>query len=369
MRSSLLRLSLFFLRRWRLDPTLPLRPMWLPGRSSHLKSEATGLSNRLPVPKCLPFATASGCTIPSTHLSCQSSQPRVSNFGVRGPLTLLRRVTLDLTGLPPTPEEAAAFLKDPSPNAYERVVDRLLASPALRRALGRHWLDVARYADSDGFKADATRPNIWRYRDYVIKSFNDDKPYDRFVREQIAGDELYPGDPDALVATGFNRHWIDETNAARPGAAAVRRRSTTSPTSTGVDVPRPDRSAAPAATTTSSIRSCTSDYYRLQAFFANTSFGDGPLPLADRAEQKAYDEQKAVWEEKTKGHPRRDGDDSRAAAQEQGRGRHQDVRGRSAGSDPAGAVEARHLPADDVPHGLAAHRASTRSRTHARCAR
>ena len=94
------------------------------------------------------------------------------------------------------------------------MVDRLLASPRYGERWGRHWLDVARYADSDGFKADATRPHIWRYRDYVIKAFNDDKPYDRFVREQIAGDELFPGDPEALVAMGFNRHWIDETNAA-----------------------------------------------------------------------------------------------------------------------------------------------------------
>ena len=82
---------------------------------------------------------------------------------------------------------------------------------------------MARYADSNGFKADETRPNIWRYRDYVIEAFNDDKPYDRFVREQIAGDELYPGDPEALVAMGFNRHWIDETNAA---GLVIRRQET-----------------------------------------------------------------------------------------------------------------------------------------------
>ena len=98
-----------------------------------------------------------------------------------------------MTGLPPTQEEIQQFLSDKSPNAWEKVVDRLLASPAYGERWGRHWLDVARYADSNGFKADETRPNIWRYRDYVIKAFNDDKPYDRFVKEQIAGDELYPG--------------------------------------------------------------------------------------------------------------------------------------------------------------------------------
>src|SRR5262249_14649983 len=107
-------------------------------------------------------------------------------------LTLIRRATLDLTGLLPTPEETQAFLADNSPDAFARVVDRLLASPRYGERWARHWLDLARYSDSEGFKSDETRPNIWRYRDYVIDSFNQDKPYDRFMREQIAGDELYP---------------------------------------------------------------------------------------------------------------------------------------------------------------------------------
>ncbi|MBY0375280.1 MAG: DUF1549 domain-containing protein, partial [Bryobacteraceae bacterium] len=127
--------------------------------------------------------------------------------------TLLRRVTLDLTGLVPTLEETQAFLSDRRPDAWERVVDRLLASPRYGERWARHWLDLARYADSEGFKADETRPNVWRYRDYVIRSFNSDKPYDRFVQEQLAGDEMFPGDPDALVATAFNRHFPDESNA------------------------------------------------------------------------------------------------------------------------------------------------------------
>jgi len=128
-------------------------------------------------------------------------------------VTLLRRATFDLTGLPPTPEEVSAFLADKSPRAFEKVVDRLLASPHYGEKWARHWLDLARYAESDGFKADDTRPHIWRYRDYVIKSFNDDKPYDRFLMEQIAGDELWPDDPDAVIATAFNRHYADESNA------------------------------------------------------------------------------------------------------------------------------------------------------------
>src|SRR5205085_2536568 len=90
-------------------------------------------------------------------------------------LTLLRRVTEDFTGLPPSPEEIQQFLSDQAPNAYEKVVDRLLASPHYGERWGRHWLDLARYADSNGFKADETRPDAWRYRDYVIKSFNSDK--------------------------------------------------------------------------------------------------------------------------------------------------------------------------------------------------
>src|SRR5205085_6279903 len=128
-------------------------------------------------------------------------------------VALLRRVSFDLIGLPPSPEEVQAFVKDTSATAYEKVVDRLLASPRYGERWARHWLDLARYAESDGFKADDTRPNVWRYRDYVIKAFNADKPYDRFIKEQIAGDELWPNDPDALVATGFNRHYQDEYNA------------------------------------------------------------------------------------------------------------------------------------------------------------
>jgi hypothetical protein len=105
--------------------------------------------------------------------------------------TLLRRVTLDLTGLPPTPEEVDAFVSDTAPDAYEKVVDRLLASPAYGERWARHWLDVAGYADSNGFtEADSPRPHAWHYRDYVIRSLNADKPWDQFIQEQLAGDEL-----------------------------------------------------------------------------------------------------------------------------------------------------------------------------------
>jgi hypothetical protein len=120
-------------------------------------------------------------------------------------LTLVRRASYDLTGLPPTKAQIDEFLNDKSPNAWPAAVDKLLASPRYGEKWGRHWLDLARYGDTAGFEQDPYLLIAWRYRDYVIKSFNDDKPYDRFVREQIAGDELYPNDAEARSGTGFYR--------------------------------------------------------------------------------------------------------------------------------------------------------------------
>jgi hypothetical protein len=117
--------------------------------------------------------------------------------------TLIRRATFDLIGLPTSPEEVDAFLADQSPEAFAKVVDRLLACPQYGERWGRHWLDVVRYADTGGFEADHLYPNAWRYRDYVIRSLNADKPFDRFMQEQVAGDELWPGDPEAVLATGL----------------------------------------------------------------------------------------------------------------------------------------------------------------------
>jgi hypothetical protein len=118
---------------------------------------------------------------------------------------LIRRVTLDLTGLPPTPADVKAFVADRSPNAYEKLVDRLMASPQYGERWALKWLDVVRYADTNGFELDADRAHAWRYRDYVVNAFNQDKPYDRFIKEQIAGDEMFPGDHEALIATGYAR--------------------------------------------------------------------------------------------------------------------------------------------------------------------
>jgi len=156
-----------------------------------------------------------------------------------GKRTLLRRVMLDLTGLPPTPEEVATFLADDAPDAYERLVDRLLASPHYGERWGRHWLDIAGYADSEGYTdADPVRLWTWRYRDYVIRSLNADKPIDEFIREQLAGDEmvaqpyknLSSGDIEKLTATAFLRMAPDGTAAAAATEQTVARNAVVSET-------------------------------------------------------------------------------------------------------------------------------------------
>jgi mono/diheme cytochrome c family protein len=131
------------------------------------------------------------------------------------PRELLRRVYFDLAGLPPSPEETAEFLKNPSDAAYAKIVDRLLATPHYGERWGRHWLDLARYADSGGYEFDYDRPHAWRYRDYVIKSFNEDKPYNRFIIEQLAGDQIdgVEANPEALIPTGFVRNGPTVDNA------------------------------------------------------------------------------------------------------------------------------------------------------------
>lgn len=126
--------------------------------------------------------------------------------------TLIRRVYYDLIGLPPTPEEIKAFVADDSPDAYRQLVERLLASPHYGEKWGRHWLDLVRYAESNSFERDGTKPYVWRYRDYVIRAFNNDKPYDRFLIEQLAGDELPDAGAEQIIATGYYRlgQWDDE---------------------------------------------------------------------------------------------------------------------------------------------------------------
>ncbi len=125
---------------------------------------------------------------------------------------LMRRAYYDLTGLPPSPAEVEAFLADDSPRAWENLIDRLLESPRYGEKWARHWLDLVRFAESNSYERDNPKPHAWRYRDYVIGSFNNDKPYDRFVREQLAGDEFESPNDEAIIATGFYRLgiWDDE---------------------------------------------------------------------------------------------------------------------------------------------------------------
>jgi hypothetical protein len=146
-------------------------------------------------------------------------QARLAQAGLPPPepadrRTLIRRVYYDLTGLPPTPEEVEAFAADPDPRAWERRVDRLLESPHYGEKWGRHWLDLVRFAETNSYETDDAKPHAWRYRDYVIHAFNQDTPYDRFIREQLAGDELPDGGPDGLVATGYYRLGIWDSDPA-----------------------------------------------------------------------------------------------------------------------------------------------------------
>jgi hypothetical protein len=208
---------------------------------------------------------------------------------------LIRRVTLDLIGLPPAPEDVQTFLSDDRFDAYERLVDRLLASQQYGERWARPWLDLSRFAESDGFKSDNTRPHAWRYRDYVIDSLNEDKPYDRFIREQLAGDEIDPQNAAALIATGFNRHWPDEDNARN---LVLRRQEilnditdTTSAVFLGLSLGCArchDHKYDPIT---------QRDYYRFQAFFAATQPVDREA-IEDR-DVPAFRHRMNAWEEAT----------------------------------------------------------------------
>jgi hypothetical protein len=201
-------------------------------------------------------------------------------------LTLIRRATYDLHGLPPTPEEIDAFVRDQSPKAYERLIDRLLASPEYGEQWGRHWLDVVRFAESDGYEYDTHRPDAYRFRDYVVKSFNEDKPYDQFAKEQLAGDEMDANNETYLIASGFNRLGPLRKNAGNQNVANSRNEVLTEMTNIV---------AAAFLGVTVGCARChdhkfdafrQSDYYRLQGFFAQTQPDD--LLRATREEQDAW---------------------------------------------------------------------------------
>jgi len=196
--------------------------------------------------------------------------------------TLIRRLSYDLIGLPPAPEEVEAFLAEPDPQAYEKLVDRLLASPRYGERWGRHWLDVVHYADTHGYDKDKLRPNAWPYRDYVIRSLNEDKPYGRFVEEQLAGDALHPDSPDAIVALGFLAagpfDWVGQIEVAEGTTEKKQVRN----------LDRDDMVASTMNSFVSLTAQCArchdhkfdpisqEDYYSLQAVFAAVDRADRP---------------------------------------------------------------------------------------------
>jgi hypothetical protein len=204
---------------------------------------------------------------------------------------LIRRVTFDLTGLPPLPEEVKAFEQDRSASAYERLVDRLIDSSHFGERWAQHWLDVVRYAETEGFEYDRHLPEAWRYRDYVIQSFQRDKPFDQFVTEQIAGDELTSSDTEGATAAIFHRLGPVRRNAGNPEIALSRNEVLTE---------RTDVIGSAFLGLTVGCARChdhkldpisQKDYYRLQAYLAGTHENDILLVPSD---------EKKVWEEKTK---------------------------------------------------------------------
>ena len=211
-------------------------------------------------------------------------------------LTLIRRLSFDLTGLPPSPEEIDEFLGDPAADAYEKLVDRYLESPRYGERWARHWLDLVRYADSDGYRADFYRPHAWRYRDFVIESLNEDKPYDRFVQEQLAGDELFPGNPEALIATGYLTHGIYEYNSR--DAVGQQDLLLTDITDTTGDVFLGMGMQCARCHDHKFDPILQKDYFRLRAFFEPMRFL--PDAVAATATQRAaYDEALQEWRRQT----------------------------------------------------------------------
>ena len=211
---------------------------------------------------------------------------------------LIRRLYFDMLGLPPTAEAIRAFISDKSDTAYEELIDRLLASPHYGERWARFWLDLVRYADSDGYRFDDYRPHAWRFRDYVIDAFNRDKPYDRFVKEQIAGDELFPGDPEALVATGYLRHWAYEFNNTDVRRQWARILDDITDTTGDVFFALSFQCARCHHHKSDPIR--REDYYRLQAFFAPILPRDD-LPATVSRALTADTKRQQAWERATAG--------------------------------------------------------------------
>lgn len=212
--------------------------------------------------------------------------------------TLIRRATFDLLGLPPTPAEVESFVDDPDPNAYEKLIDRLLASPHYGERWGRHWLDVARFGESNGYEQNHLRPRAWHYRDYVIRGFNQDKPFSQMVREQLAGDQIAPGDPEVEAATGFLVAGVHDTVTIQNTDGEMLKRAN------DMD----DIITATAAGFLGLTVNCArchdhkfdpieqADYYRLAAVFSGVQHGERPLVATTEKEklEKPLKESEAV---------------------------------------------------------------------------
>ena len=235
------------------------------------------------------FDLASVRTPVDNFVLAKLAQEGIEPAGAADKLTLIRRLTFDLTGLPPTPAEVDGFLNDSSEGAYKHLVERLLDSPRYGERWGRHWLDVTRYADTAGYSNDFEWPNAWRYRDYVIRSFNQDKPYDQFVLEQIAGDELFPSDPEAILATGFLRTGPWEHTGM--SVAAVTRQLFLDDVTHHVGQSFLGLTLGCARCHDHKFDPIpTKDYYRMQAVFARTAFARRPLPFLDAESTRGMDQ-------------------------------------------------------------------------------
>jgi len=276
----------------RLSAVLWALAVILGGNASEVQAAGTSLSNAVhwafrPLGVVLP-PTSGTHSMPvnpiDAFLNAALVDEGIESVGPASKVELLRRVTYDLTGLPPTPTALRDFIADTSEGAYARVVDRLLASSAYGERWAQHWLDLAHYADSNGFELDADRPDAWRYRDWVIRAFNEDMPYDRFLQWQIAGDEVVPGNSDALIASGFGRSGPREVVSGNIDPEERRQSELVGVTTTVGSV---------FLGLTLGCARChdhkfdplpMKDYYRLQACFAGTELTE--IPIHDESEKQ-----------------------------------------------------------------------------------
>ncbi|MBI2480457.1 MAG: DUF1549 domain-containing protein, partial [Planctomycetia bacterium] len=211
--------------------------------------------------------------------------------------TLVRRLYFDLLGLPPTPEEIDTFVNDDSPEAWEKLIDRLLDDERYGEHWARYWLDLVRFAESDGWNQDAFRPHLWRYRDYVVNAFNQDKSYPEFVRQQLAGDEIQEDNPEHLAAAGYLRLGIYEYN--QRDARGLWNDIMNEMTDVTGDVFLGMGMACARCHDHKFDPVLQVDYFKLRAFFEPISWRDDIIG-ATQAEQAEYQQQFAVWEESTK---------------------------------------------------------------------